>query len=136
MSVRCGECGSDAELVSGAKVYPRRPDLHGLKYWLCRCGAYCGCHPGSSRPLGSPAGRRLRRLRQEVHSLLDPRWQRRVAREGVSRHQARGAVYAWLASELGIAVEETHVGMFSLSLCLAAIEILRAAAERPEERSA
>lgn len=36
MSVICDYCDKPAELVTGAEVYPHRPDLHHKKFWLCK----------------------------------------------------------------------------------------------------
>ena len=84
-AVVCSECSSAAFLVAGARIYPHRKDLHGRKFWLCPCGAYVGCHPGTTLPLGSPAGKRLRILRQKVHDAIDPLWARKMTRDGLSK---------------------------------------------------
>lgn len=126
----CAECGGTAELVAGVKVYLHRPYLHGRKIWLCRCGAYVGSHPGTSRPLGSPAGPQLRRLRSLVHAGFDPLWQRKITRDGVARHEARAAAYNWLSDAVGTPPERTHVGMFTVDECRRALSAL-AAARRP-----
>lgn len=101
----CAECGSAAVLTDGRTIYSHRPDLHHKRYWLCRCGAYCGCHPGGDEPLGTPAGPDTRRARSAAHAAFDPLW-----RDGT---MTRGEAYAWLASELGIDRKRCHVGMMS-----------------------
>ena len=71
----CTDCGCNTpDLVTGAVIYPHRPDLADKPIWLCPCGAYCGCHPGTQDPLGSTAGPETRNARSYVHRVLDPLW--------------------------------------------------------------
>ncbi len=99
----CIECGSRAEIVGGSRIYPHRPDLYQKKFWLCGCGAYVGCHPGTREPLGSPAGPETRRARSAAHAAFDPLW-----RSGQMR---RKAAYAWLSQALGVERNDCHIGM-------------------------
>lgn len=109
----CPYCSVPTALVGGDVVYPHRPDLAEKRFWLCHpCDAYVGCHPGTERPLGTPAKAVLRGMRSRVHAALDPLW-----RTGKMR---RNEVYARLASEMGIPSEECHVGMFDADRCVAA----------------
>ena len=112
----CLECGrTNATLVTGKRIYPHREDLHRLQYWLCPCGAYCGVHPGSTEPLGAPAGPETRNARTRAHARFDPLWQ-----DGEwSRKQA----YAWLAGALGIEPEDCHIGMFDKATALRVVEV-------------
>jgi len=109
--VRCDYCGEPAKQVTGAAVYPRRPDLASKVMYLCRpCDAWVGCHPGTSNPLGRLADKALRVAKMEAHAAFDPLW----------RDQPRGArssAYAWLASALGIKAEDCHIGMFDVETC-------------------
>lgn len=111
--VVCGYCDRQAQLVGAEKIYPRRPDLAAKWFWRCEpCGAYVGCHPGTTTPLGRLANAELRRAKQLVHSVLDPLWK--------SGRMKRHEVYAKLAAALGIAPQNCHVGMFDLVTCDAA----------------
>lgn len=115
--VICGECGRDAFLVSGADIYPHRPDLYRLKFWKCECGAYVGCHRGRrARPLGTPAGAGTRGLRHMVHGEFDVIWK--------SGKMTRNEAYGWLADKLGIEREKCHVGMFDSDRCREVLGIL------------
>ncbi|AGK57524.1 hypothetical protein HYPDE_29243 [Hyphomicrobium denitrificans 1NES1] len=50
----CAHCGADATLVTGETVYPKRPDLHEKPfYYRAPCQAWVGCHPGTTKPLGT-----------------------------------------------------------------------------------
>lgn len=119
---RCIECGkAEASLVGGKAIYPHRRDLYKKSFWLCTCGAYCGCHPGTENPLGYPAGPATRKARSAVHAVLDPLW-RNTKRD---RKKRRHAVYAYLARELGIPREDTHTGMFDSETCWRAIKALK-----------
>jgi hypothetical protein len=111
-AVLCGECGATAILVTGADVYPHRPDLHALQIWRCACGATVGCHAGSTKPKGTPASAETRRARIAAHAAFDPLWRRKMAKEGVSQKRARGSAYKWLADQLGIEWNDCHIGLF------------------------
>ena len=101
----CLECGGDGKLVRGGVIYPHRPDLHHKYFYLCDCGAYCGCHPGSVVPLGFPSGPETRRARAAAHAAFDSLWKR--------GEMSRSAAYAWLADALGIPPQDCHIGMMT-----------------------
>lgn len=112
----CAECNQTSELVSGKVIYPHRPDLYHLNFWLCHpCFAYVGCHPkgvgygDGTRPLGTPANALTREARKEAHSFFDPVWRTK----GISRRDA----YAALARALDIPKEKCHIGLFDYNTC-------------------
>ena len=114
---RCPYCNRKPELVSGERIYPKRRDLHELKFYLCTtCGAYVGCHPGSNRPLGRLADAELRRWKQNAHKVLDPLWTRGRMR--------RSQAYSYLADRMGISKRDCHIGMFDVEQCQQAVRIL------------
>lgn len=128
--MNCDYCSQPAELVTGAVIYPHRPDLGSLNFWRCApCDAYVGCHEaGSYRMLGShkirhagfePLGRlanaELRAAKQAAHKAFDPIWR--------CQYMKRKEAYAWLAEKLGIAVEDTHIGMFDVAMCRRVVEV-------------
>lgn len=135
--LRCPGCQREAELTNGAEVYPRRADLREKSIWICRpCGAYVGCHPGTTRPLGVPANAELRRARMILHNeMLDPLWETadqcdaytpedERARKKI-RRRARERVYRFLADRLGLPREAVHTGLFDLETCRRAWRALR-----------
>lgn len=112
----CAECKSQGELVSGKEIYPHRPDLFKLHFWLCRpCFAYVGCHPSGrgygdgTRPLGTMANALTRQARKQAHEMFDPIW-----RKG---NLTRKQVYTLLAKHLQIPVDACHIGSFDVSTC-------------------
>jgi hypothetical protein len=108
--MKCPYCVQDAKLVTGEEIYPKRPDLHKKKYWLCSaCGAYVGCHGDTDKPLGRLADAQLRALKIKAHIALDRLWK--------NGHMSRTYAYLWLAEQLGIAECECHIGMFSTQRC-------------------
>lgn len=122
----CGECGQPTQMVGGKVIYPHRPDLwDGRWYWRCACGAYCGVHRGTLKPLGSPAGRETRRAREAAHAAFDPLWQKRQQLSGLTKHHARGKGYKWLAAELGIDRKDCHIGMMDAATARRVVEICR-----------
>jgi hypothetical protein len=122
--LRCGECGSESvRLVTGEAIYPHRPDLADRNFWRCKCGAYCGTHPGTTRALGAPAGPETRLARAAAHAAFDPLWRARQRRSGLSKTKARERGYRWLAEKLGIRRKECHIGMMDLETARRVVEI-------------
>lgn len=121
MRVVCPYCDRPAELVTGAKIYAHRPDLAHRWFWRCApCEAWTGTHADSKDrvPLGRLANAALRRARQRAHAAFDPLWKS----GGMRRREA----YQWLASALGIAFENCHIGMFDVDACEAVVAAVRA----------
>lgn len=107
--VRCGECKSYSDLTDGETIYPHRPDLFHKSFWKCpKCGAYCGCHRGTSEPLGIPAGPDTRKARSKAHGAFDKLWKKPG---GV---MSRTAAYKWLAAKMEIPSKECHIGVMNV----------------------
>lgn len=103
----CPYCGRPAQLVDDREIYGRS---YGGKCYVCRpCGAWVGCHKGSSRALGRLADANLRRLKLEAHEAFDPIW-----REG---HISRTQAYDLMSSFFHLPPEQTHIGMFDEQMC-------------------
>lgn len=118
----CPYCGRDSKLVSGARVYPNRPDLARKMIYECKpCDARVGTHP-DGRPLGRLANRELRYWKIRAHAAFDPHW------KGSQTKRARA--YQWLASELQIPVEDCHIGAFDVEMCKRVIEVCDGNVER------
>lgn len=116
--VICPYCGKRAEFVDSKVIYGTS---YGMIY-LCRpCNAYVGCHdfaPGDV-PKGRLANAELRRWKIAAHDAFDPLW-----KSGPFKHR-RNAAYAWLAEQMGLPKEETHIGMFDVAQCKQVIQICR-----------
>lgn len=128
----CQYCGQEARLVTGVRIYSNPSGLRDLKFWMCEpCDAWVGCHkPGSSRrvrgrwkvhvgnePLGILANAELRQAKSAAHLAFDPHWQ--------TGKMKRKSAYAWLARNLGLSVEQTHIGGFEFAVCMRVVEICR-----------
>lgn len=110
----CPYCNRSAQCVSGDVIYPHRPDLAHKWFWQCKpCGAYCGCHGMTQKPLGTLADAALRKARSMAHDAFDPIWKLGQRKRLFTRTQA----YAWLAGKLGVDQEHCHIGMFDLRQC-------------------
>ena len=115
--VFCPYCGKRAEFVDSAEVY------HGRSYgmiYLCRpCDAYVGCHGNGKgdSPKGRLANAELRRWKIAAHNAIDPLW-----KFGPFRG-LRNSAYAWLAEQMGLPKEKTHIGMFDVAECQQVIQI-------------
>lgn len=119
----CPYCYEHAELVTGAVIYPKRPELASKQFWRCApCQAHVGCHPGTMKPLGRLSDTSLRTWKMRAHQAFDPFWQA----EGMTRKQA----YQWLADQLGLNQEQCHIGLFDVAQCQRVVEVVTAAAER------
>lgn len=104
--IMCPYCNNATELVDSAEIYRRS---YGMIY-LCRpCDAFVGCHRGTTKPLGTPANRKLRKRRIAAHNAFDPVW-----RSGkVKRKEA----YKMLAEYMGIDGGKAHIAMFDEAQC-------------------
>lgn len=106
----CNYCSQEAKRVTGKETYPHRPDLfHKIIYECKPCDASVGCHPGTDKPLGSLANRKLRSKRRAAHAVFDPLWK--------SGRMPRQRAYQWLADLLEIHRTKCHIGMFDEETC-------------------
>lgn len=125
-SPTCPYCGLGSFLVTGREIYPHYPKLACMPFWLCRpCHAYVGCHPKSTAPLGRLANAELRLWRRRAHAAFDPIW--KIGRI------TRSAAYMWLAGELGIAPEDTHIALFDVERCRSVVAICNEYRQRKKE---
>ena len=116
--MKCPYCNAEAKLVTGVDIYPHRPDLACLNFWLCTpCDAYVGCHKGSTRPLGRLANATLRHARSRAHAAFDVLWKTKKMR--------RSEAYLWLANQLGLPFERTHIGEFDEPMCTRVEEVCK-----------
>lgn len=105
MQIYCTGCGKDVEarLTNGAEMYPARPDLAGIPFWVCdACRAFVGTHHKTKkkfRPLGYLATPEVKRWRMRIHQALDPLWQGGKA--------DRGQLYKRISDALG---HDYHTG--------------------------
>lgn len=82
-----------ASRTSGAKVYPHRPDLENLTFYVCpACKNWVGTHK-DGRPLGVIPTPEIRQARQQIHAVLDPLW--------MSGKLKRKEIYKRLSDALG-----------------------------------
>ena len=117
--MKCPYCNQEAILTDGQEIYPHRPDLWDLPFYICRsCNAYVGCHPGTTKPLGRLADKALRAAKSEAHRAFDPLWK---SKQLGNRSQA----YNWLANQLNIPKQDCHIGMMDVDTCAQVIEVCR-----------
>lgn len=96
MKIYCCKCEKrvDSEKVKGDVIYPHRKDLKYLTFWQCpTCKNYVGSHKKSKMPLGSIPDSKMRKLRNILHSLIDPIWK--------SNKMTRRQVYSEISKNLG-----------------------------------
>ena len=115
-NVICNYCGQPAEYTDSAVIYGRS---YGMIYLCRKCGAYVGVHNGSTKPKGTLANAELRKYRISAHTAFDPLW-----KIGPFKGK-RKAAYQWLAEKMGLAVDQTHIGLFDVRQCKQVVEIVR-----------
>lgn len=114
VGLRCVECGNrDHTLSDGRRAYPHRPDLFSKPFWFCDCGAFVGCHPGTKKALGAPAGKLTKRARMDAHAAFDPIWK--------GGRMGRSEAYRWLAAQLGIEPRDCHISHMNAALARRAV---------------
>lgn len=80
MQIYCCNCEKDVEAaqITGEQAYPHLPSLFVKKFWQCpHCHNFVGAHekgPLAGHPFGVIATPELKRLRQQIHNLIDPLW--------------------------------------------------------------
>jgi hypothetical protein len=122
----CRYCGEPAQLLNlGQAGYPYSRDYGPA--WVCPpCGAWVGCHPGTTKALGGLANAELRGWKMQAHAAFDPLWAAKMRRDGCSKGRARRAGYAWLAAQMGLPVERTHIGYMNVEECKKVVEVCKA----------
>lgn len=113
---RCVECGAAAKYGTGAEAGLNDPHAARRMVWYCECGAWCGCHPGTSLARGNPGSPDTLAARRLAHLAFDPIWQD-------SRSLTRREAYAWLADQLGLSVADCHIGLFNAAMCERVVEV-------------
>lgn len=99
MEIFCTGCGKNVEarLTNGEEMYPHRPDLYKIPFWICdTCRAFVGCHwktDNPTRPLGVLATQEIKEVRKKIHATLDPLWK--------SEKILRGKAYAYISHRIG-----------------------------------
>ncbi len=103
--MKCPYCGGDLQLVNDVAIYGA--SYGGKMFWLCTpCWAYVGCHPGTTKALGSAANAETREWRNRTHRAIDPLWQ--------TGKWSRSGMYKTLSKSLGW---EVHVGESNIEQC-------------------
>lgn len=105
-NLTCPKCRGRAALVTGAEVYPHRPDLHQKWFYACLpCQVWAGCHGDTKNQKGRLADAASRRLKIAAHEAFDPLWR--------TKRMTRPAAYAWLRKQLGLDERACHMGWMS-----------------------
>ncbi|HEY0684693.1 MAG TPA: zinc-finger-containing protein [Steroidobacter sp.] len=114
---------------SSAHIYGR--DYGSI--WECPhagCDSYVGCHPDGS-PKGTLANRALRNARKAAHASFDPLWQDWAQAypdmphvSGRIRQLMRRRAYEWLAEQLQLPFDQTHIAMFDHEQCARVVAVI------------
>jgi hypothetical protein len=99
--------------------------VFGHVYYCKPCEAWVGVHKGTNQSLGSVANKELRDWRIKAHAHFDPLWIKKIKLQKCSKTQARKAAYKWLAKELNLDVNNTHISWFEVDMCKKVIELCK-----------
>ncbi|MDP7849504.1 zinc-finger-containing protein [Acinetobacter baumannii] len=110
----CPYCSSPSVFIQSKRIFRCDP-----------CDAQVGVHKHNNQPLGSLANTDLRQARKKAHSYFDPLWRLKMERESLSSTKARKSAYEWLAAEMGLSVEECHIGEFNEGQCQEVMRICK-----------
>lgn len=110
--LHCGDCDAkmelrkayDGKVFYGCSRYPECFDTH-------------SAHQKTGLPMGIPAGKETREWRIKAHEAFDTYWKK--------RKMNRNRVYSMLAYTMGLAVEKTHISMFTKEQCQWVIKICK-----------
>jgi hypothetical protein len=123
----CPNCGGEVQLLGNERVYgrPYGEWPYAYKCMDRACNSYVGLHPFTAIPLGTLANPRTRKARTDAKAVFNPLWQ--------TGKRTRSEAYAWLASKLGIPVEECHVGWFDVKQCEKVVEVCVSYLSKPSK---
>lgn len=108
----CPYCSQKSAYIATKRIYRCDP-----------CDAQVGVHQHNQQPLGTLANAELRMARRSAHAHFDPMWQRKMSKDSISSTQARKQAYTWLAKQMGMTIEECHIGVFNIEQCQKVVEI-------------
>lgn len=109
----CPYCEDATEYTDSRVVYGKS---YGMIYLCVRCMAYVGVHKGTDKALGRVADKKLRHAKICAHDSFDKLVECKVY-AGTRKSRARKKGYKWLSDQMGIAPEDTHIGMFDVDQC-------------------
>lgn len=114
----CDCCGSHRiRLTTELAIYRNQHTAWGLLYHCTVCTALVGVHSGTSRPLGTLANKRNRKLRSYAHKFFDKLWK--------NGHLTRPNAYLRLAHTLNIEKDKCHIAMFNEIECQNVIDFCK-----------
>jgi len=94
--------------------------------WVCLDYPQCDILVRADKkglPVGVPAGNKDRKYRLLAHNEFDRLWTVGGVIEG-RRVFLRAQAYQWLASKLGMSVDDCHIGNFTKPVCELVIRIV------------
>lgn len=112
---KCNLCGGNVRFTSNVEIYGK--EYGSGKCYICdSCRAYIGTHkPRPTEAFGILANPEMRKWKKKCHSIFDQIWNNR---------EQRKALYAKMASELNIPVNECHFGYMDMEMLKKAYSIL------------
>lgn len=117
MLIYCCNCQKDVEAtqITGEQAYPHLPSLFLKRFWSCpHCGNFVGAHergPLVGQPFGVIATPELKRLRQQLHNLIDPLWKiMRIDRKLIYKKMSDAVGKEYHTGEIR-SIEEAHAAL-------------------------
>ena len=113
----CPSCSAPAVLVRFGTEAPTHE-------WRCarypECDNAVGCHDGSTKPMGTLADLPTRRMRRNAHGVFDQVWrleQKVRGHHNLGMAAARLNAYRWLSRQMGLSVDNCHIGLMDSENC-------------------
>jgi len=108
----CPECGAEMLLKDS-----RNGVFYGCVTWHnTRCKGSHSAHQGTGLPMGVPATKDTKKLRQDAHLTFDQLWK--------TGRMKRKEAYTWLADKMGLDKDQAHIGAFDDNQCRQVIKIV------------
>lgn len=119
----CNICGKDSVIFASNKIIYGKEYGSGKCYYCTECGAYVGTHkPRPEEALGLLANKEMRDMKMKCHDIFDALWKTKDTRK--EQCQTRNELYARLAREMNITIDECHFGWFDIDKLNIAYNIL------------
>lgn len=99
-----------------------------------RHGAFLAC-PGypdncdwtwNGNPKAGPSNQAMRGARKRAHAAFDVFWKVAMASRRMTKRQAKGCAYKWLAHALILSPEDCHIELFDEARCQQVVELCMA----------
>ncbi len=132
----CPYCLSPTQYIDSSSIYGKS---YGMVYICKPCNAWVGVHKGTNIALGRLADSELREAKKKAHyffdqiaktNLINKVWDEYIPYTG-----NRNKAYLWLSKQMGIEPKLCHIGMFNIVQCEVAIDLVKKALRKIDDKT-